>query len=183
MKGSRFQTVVLLHDRGDSPDGQVGELARILSEAHPSVKFLRPFVPAMSEVWGSFDLPAAKLLPLLQPNALVVGIGLGGLFAVALQEQFTALNLSVFAVNAPPPQDDLAGGWRTGTASGRAAVYSSEYEPLRGDHPKRWTQHADLAFDFPWLSGGIQKAMYATSYLISSYMRGLDLKKAVASLR
>src|SRR5208337_1384118 len=116
MLDSRFQTVVFLHDREDNPEGHVGEFARILSESHPNVRFLRPPVPAYTTARGSFQLMAAALMPMFQPNSLVVGIGLGGLYAIAMQEQFPSINLSVFAVNPPPKQDELEYEWTTAAA-------------------------------------------------------------------
>jgi hypothetical protein len=177
---SRFSTVVFLHDREDNPDGHVGELTRILSESHPNVRFLRPSLPT-----GGFLAVAAALFPLFVPNSLMVGIGSGGLFAVAMQERFPALNLSVCAINSSPEQDELAYPWTTAKAYslGRVILYSSQYEPLRGKQPEQWSKYCDLVFDVPWLSGGVQKAFYSTSYLISTFMRGLNMAKEVASIQ
>jgi hypothetical protein len=180
MLESRFSTVVLLHDREDNPDGHVGELARLLSESHPNVRFSRPPLPA-----GSFQSVAVALSPLFVPYSLLVGIGTGGRFAIGMQERFPALNLSVFAINPPTKHDDLAYAYPYCTAkaypSERVVLYSSQYEPLRGEHPEQWSKYCELVFDVPWLSGGVQKAYYSTSYLISTFMRGLNTAKEVAS--
>lgn len=184
MNESRFRTVVLLHDHGDNHDGPVKELAHILQENHPLVKFVCPPIPTALDAQANVNLLAVKLLPVFQPNSLVVGLGLSGLFAVAIQERFPALNLSVFAINAPSSKDGLTDVWKTRETSSleRVVLYSSQYEPIRDGQPEKWSQYADQVYDVPWLSGGVQKAMYATSYLISAYMRGLDLRKEVPSI-
>ncbi len=81
----RFQTVVLLHDREDSPDGHVGELAKLLQESHPLVRFICPVVPVTVDSQNSFHLSAVKLFPLIPARSLVIGFGTSGLFACALQ--------------------------------------------------------------------------------------------------
>jgi hypothetical protein len=118
------------------------------------------------------------------PNSLLVGIGTGGLTAIAVQERFPALNLSAFAINPPPAQGDLTYLWTTAAAYSleRVVLYSSQYEPLRGKQPELWSKYCDLVFDVPWLSGGVQEAFYSTSYLISAFMRGLSMPKEVAAI-
>ena len=179
MTESRFQIVLLLHDLGDNPYGQVEELRRILAETHPNVIFVHPPV---SEDFNSL----MAFLTLFQPNSLVVGLGLGGLFASVMQERFPYLNLSVFAVNPPMEYErDGASGERVsvGESTGqRIVLYSSQYEPLRGEQPEQWSKYCDLVFDVPWLSEGVQKAFYSTSYLISAFMRGRNMPKEVASV-
>lgn len=180
---SRFQTVVLLHDREDEPDGHVGEIAKILQESHPLVRFIIPVIPVTADSKNSFHVAAVKLFPLIPPRSLVIGIGTSGLFACALQEKFPLLDLSVFAINPPTYQDDLEVGMETGWSAQamRVVLYSSQYEPLKRYLPDGWNRYADFAFDCPWLANGIGKAVYATSYLISAFMRGLDLKQEIAT--
>jgi hypothetical protein len=180
MNDSRFQSVVLLHDQDDNPDGRMGDLARILGETHPNVHFLRPSLPPRLE---NFDILAARYRPMFQANSLIVGEGHGGLRAIAFQERFEPLNLSVVAIN-PPLGDEL---WQPSHmlhsfALDRVVLYSSQNEALRNTKPEEWAEYSSRSFDVPWLAGGVQKAVYATSYLVSTIMRGLDVAKEVASM-
>jgi hypothetical protein len=179
MDESRFPCVIFLRDPQDSDQGGIMEdLAQVLAESHPNIKFLHPPVPAGSTAFSGFNLMVTKLLPLFQPSSLVIGNGLGGLFAITMQERFPYLDLSVFAINPPSKRDELkVGAWRPK----RVILYSSEYEPIRADSPKIWAEYVDSAFDVPWLSGGVQRALYATSYLISAFMRGSNMRREVAS--
>ncbi len=63
----------------------------------------------------------------------------------------------------------------------RVVLYSSAYEPLQRLHPEMWSRYADFAFDCPGLAQGFDKAKYATAYMISALMRGLDLKQEIAT--
>ena len=104
---SRFQTVALIHDAGDSPEGYAGEFRRILGRATPASVLFYPisqWKPEPAE--QMFDQVSHKLFPLLPPHTLLVGFGLGGLVACVMQERFPHLSLPVFAVNSP--------AWRTG---------------------------------------------------------------------
>jgi hypothetical protein len=163
MKNSRFQNVVML----DDGSGVTEKLLAVLTEAHPSVHFSQLYAAFGSRL--DFPIFAAKFSPIFQLNSLAVGVGLTGLFALTMQERSPQLNLSAFAID-PPPEVGL-------TRIPERVVLCSN-QPLKTG----WMDYTDLAFDVPWLSGGVQGAIYAVSYMISAHMRGLDLRKEIASL-
>ena len=157
MNESRFLAVVILHDLNNET-WVAARLGSILAEHHPSVKFLLPPLPA-----GTLALaPAVALLPMFKPNSLFVGLGLGGNLAALAQDRFPSLNLSVFAVDPP----EMA------AAPERVVLYNS-LEPR---------SFAGQAYGVPWLAQGVDKAAFAVAYLISAYMRGLDLAKEVPQM-
>lgn len=166
MNESRFRNVVVFGDEG-------AEFIRILGESHPNVGFLNPPIPAFGT--SAFYPSMYKLMPLFLPDSLI--ISLGSIFAITVQEGFPHLNLSVFAVN--PPLDELALMWK---GANRAVLYSSQYEPIKAYQPEEWSRRTDYAYDVPWLSRGVGGALYATSYLASVFMRGLDLRKEVLTM-
>lgn len=178
---SRFTEVLLLHDQGDGPGGRLDSLVTLIKESHPTVRFTSPVISINGDTAANFNTLAIKILPMLHPNTMVLGDGIGGLFAVALQERFPALNLGVFAINAPVRQDTLSQEWNNLYSLDRVILYSSEFPALRGT-PHNWAQYSRNAYDVPWLTGGYQKAMYATAYLISSFMKGLDMGKELSCL-
>ncbi len=179
---SRFQSVIFL----DEPDGCAKELSIILGESHPGVHFLCPPIPTHPTGFIGFTLATIRLLPLIQsnPKTLLIGKGFGGLLAAMIQERHPQLDLSVIAINAPTHEDGMGMSWSRPRPSlirdERVVLYSSQYKPLQD--ADLWLGYADLVFDVPWLAEGVQKALHATSYVISAFMRGLDLRKEIASL-
>jgi len=47
---------------------------------------------------------------------------------------------------------------------------------------ENWHELTDLAFDVPWLMHDIDPAKYTVCYLISCYLRGLDMRDEVENL-
>ena len=173
---SRFQMVTLLHDVGDSPDGNVGLIYNNLVDSHPGVRILRPYVPMyLATAKDNFKSTSIKILPMLQPDSLIVGVGISGLFASVLQDNFPGLNLTVFTINSPISDGGLI---MDEPVSERVSVYSSEIikNPII---PPYSTQ----SFDVKWLSDGIEKSINGISYIISSFMRyQIDMKQEIARL-
>jgi pimeloyl-ACP methyl ester carboxylesterase len=179
---SRFQSVALIHDAGDSPEGYAGEFRRILGESHPGVRFILPYLPMETRpAEHMFDQVSHKLFPLLPPHTLLVGFGLGGLVACVMQERFPHLSLPVFAINAPACEDGLEIEAGLYQRPERTVIYSDRYKPIEMKC-EYWDTRSSYAVSVPWLANGVQKAMYATAYVLSSFMRGLDLTHEIVTL-
>ena len=179
---SVFSRVYILHDRESTLS--VAELETVLRSAHPNVEFIRPWFrqkPLVSPVAYDYFMSMSAF----RSRSLVVGIGLAGLCAASMQERFPELGSSVIAIDAPT-QDGilgLVGSFRDlrptpTTESALVALYSSQYEPIKGRCD--WRKHADYAFDHRAWAYGIGYAVYTSAYLISSFMRGLDLNREAA---
>lgn len=169
----RFTNVVFLHGKGEMPTGAVAQLEDILKRLYPDVQFARPFIPDIPTD-EAFAL-VKRFLPAIRPGSLLIGLGRGGLLAARLQREFPALNFHVFDINAPTMDGSLSAG----LFRNRCVVYSSLYEPIA--NRCGWGSLAPLAFDLDWLRTG-KNHFYPISYLISGYMQGNDMIKAVSVL-
>jgi pimeloyl-ACP methyl ester carboxylesterase len=178
---SRFTGHYILHDRGN-PDA-ADKLADIMSKKlgtdyyffkrpQPPYEFNEDADAAVSYRWLQ-----TYLLPDTLINSVIFGIGLGGLLAAKLQEDYPARNLSVIAINAPTTEGLIS---LDGSAQSRVALYSNLYPPLadRCDWPKYATQ----VYDAVWLSHGITNQKYGLAYLLAAYMRQEDIATQVAAL-
>jgi hypothetical protein len=171
---SRFSQVTLLDE---APAAFPKRMRDILCATHPEVSYAMPYLPG-----GMAGLAALafvkQYIHRIKPYSLLVGHGNGGLVACALQEAFPVLYLSAFAVNAPTEQGRL---WLHGELQNynRVSLYSSAYPAIK--HACNWASCTPLAFDVPWLSNGVRE-YYAVGYLVSSFMRGLDMEAEVAKM-
>jgi hypothetical protein len=99
------------------------------------------------------------------------------LIACSVQSLFPALNLSVFAINAPTEEDSLFA--EPCAPHTRLALYSSAYPTIKGRCD--WKTLTSAAYDVPWLASGC-KNLYPLAYLISGYSHGADMDKQVAMM-
>lgn len=177
MTDPRFPQIVLLHDRGDLPNGAVERLEAVLRAEYPMLDYARPFIPDVPS-GQAFEGMKEYYVKRLQPNALLVGFGRGGLLACALQSEFPALHLSVFAINAPTFDISLRVQPCQNPYS-RVSIYSSSYVPIVGRSD--WTPITPLAFNVIWLSKG-HTVFYPLAYLISSFAKNRDMAKEVSMM-
>ena len=167
---SRFRMVYFLHDAVHGKETK--SLEDLTRSSFPHVRFIDLWVPpSQVELWAS------NLFPLLLPNTLLVGVGLAGLTAAHLQERYSNLNLSVLAINAPTAGQEFKVERRQ---ANRAALYSSEYEPLA----KNWSELSEISFDVCWLSHGILSesggnlSKYSVAYFVKAYMKEPDIRQS-----
>ena len=176
---SRFKGHYLLHDRGTSED--VERLATIMAKKldvndtffkipQPPYEFKEDASALESYRWMR-----QYLLPEVPNNSLVIGIGLGGLLAARLQEEFPAKDLSVIALNSPTVEGLIE---LQNIVFNRVAIYSSFYSPLMGCC--NWPRFTPQAYDVPWLMHGVKNTKYGLAYLLTAYMQTEDLSADVA---
>lgn len=170
---SRFSDVVWF-GRSDA----VARLSAVLDRKDPFVTHRTPYVPDVAAA-DALAFVTANYASKLKKGSLLIGLERGGLVACCLQRSFPALSLSVVAVNAPTREGDLITMPAVGNPGNRLALFSSAYKPIRGRCDWDFTAQA---FDVGWLRDGADSASYPVSYLVSAYMRGLDMKKEVSLL-
>jgi hypothetical protein len=180
MDFTRFRGHYLLHDRGTPEDverlarimaGKVGTDYDFFKRPQPPYEFKEDASALESYRWLS-----SSLLPVVPSNSVIFGIGLGGLLAAKLQEDYPAKRLSVVAVNAPCFEASIN---LNNTVPNRIAIYSSAYTPISGRND--WGRYAGQAYDVPWLQHGIKYTKYGLAYLLTAYMQIENLAIEVAS--
>jgi hypothetical protein len=180
MDFTRFRGHYLLHDRGTPED--VEKLAGIMATKVGTVEgfFKRPRPPyeykENASALESYLWLRSYLLPEIPCNSVIFGIGLGGLLAAKVQEDFPAKGLSVVAVNAPTFEGIIG---LSNLVSNRVALYSSVYAPVAARC--EWDRYAGQAYDVSWLQHGIKNTKYGLAYLLASYMQIENLAAEVAS--
>lgn len=181
MDFTRFKGHYLIYDRGTPPEeGErlVEIMAAKVGTNHDFYK--RPQLPYEfkedASALESYRWLNSYLLPGVPPNSVIFGIGLGGLLAAKLQEDFPAKRLSVIAINAPCFEESIT---LNDVISNRIALYSKAYSPIadRCD----WIRYAGQAYDLPWLQHGTKNTKYGLAYLLTAYMQIENLAAEVAS--
>jgi hypothetical protein len=165
MDSSRFKGHYILPDRGYSED--VNTLAGILKFNLPQPNYY--FNPDAS-AFESHHWVRSNFLPQTLPNSVVVGIGLGGLLAARLQEEFAYRGLSVIAVNAPLFEGPIA---IQSKVQNRVAIYSSLYAPI--SDRCGWLPYTGQAYDAPWFRNGIKNVKFGLASLIRGYLQNEDI--------
>lgn len=182
MDFTRFRGHYFLHDRGTPED--VERLAAIMAtRVHTDDDFFKRLQPPHdskedASALESYRGLSSSLLPVVPSNSVIFGIGLGGLLAAKLQEDFPAKRLSVVAINAPCSEGSISLG---SLVSNRVAIYSSAYPPIAGRCD--WGRCAGQAYDVPWLQHGIKNTKYGLAYLLTAYMQIENLAYEVASFK
>jgi hypothetical protein len=177
---TRFKGHYLLHDRGVPDD--VERLAAIMATKVGTDDdfFKRPQPPNEfkedASALESYRWLNSSLLPVVPSNSVIFGIGLCGLLAAKLQEDFPAKRLSVIAVSAPTSEGSISLG---SLVSNRVAIYSSAYAPVAGRCD--WGRFAGQVYDVPWLQHGIKNTKYGLAHLLTAYMQIENLAFEVAS--
>src|ERR1035441_2167000 len=99
---SRFQNVYLFHGRGEAP-GNPLTLEEMLWARFPRVNYIRPLLRHIDPTVTAKDSfkSASHKTFMIEPKSLIIGFGMGGLIAAALQERFPLHELSVFAISSP----------------------------------------------------------------------------------
>jgi hypothetical protein len=172
----RFNQITFIHGRNGLPSGHVERLEAILRASYPTVLFACPFIPSDLDTKEAFEFVRKNYASRVQADSLLVGLERGGLIACAVQSAFPALNLSVFAINAPTEEDGLFA--EPCPPHTRLALYSSAYAPIK--RHCNWKTLTSTAYDVPWLASG--KNLYPLAYLISGYSHGADMDKQVAMM-
>src|ERR1700739_409940 len=183
MEFSRFKCHYLFYDRNDN--GLTEKLESIVTQTATKAGceeplFKRPQLPYGFNDDGSaadsYNWLRRYLLPdMIQfQNVLVVGIGLGGLLAAKLQEEF-ATNINVMTFNAPLVEGISLNG---SLVRNRVSIYSSLYSPLCS----QWMRVAPQTYDVPWLQHGTNLPKLALAHLIASYMKAENIGIEVEAL-
>jgi pimeloyl-ACP methyl ester carboxylesterase len=177
---SRFKGHYFLHDRGVSEDAR--KLASIVEETFNSKIFNQP-QPLYEFKEDATALEAYRglrtyFLPDTLINSVIFGVGLGGLLAAKLQEEFPARNLSVVTINAPTVDGDIG---LEGIVMERLALYSSGYPPI-SNHCD-WSNFASQVYDIPSLQYGIKNVKYGLAHILAGYMQKEEVKAEAAIFR
>ena len=180
----RFNQIVVLPDRNEN--NSPTRLVSVLKQIYPQLNYSTPFIPPMSADDMLHFIGGNSYF--IKDDALIVGFGVGGTVAMALQKALPALRLSTFIVNAPTeagkikiePDKKAPAEQALSDAPvfriDRCAVYSSAYTPIRGKC--YWKSIMTMAYDVPWLKDGMD-AYYPLAYLISRYSTGSDMDQEV----
>ena len=177
----RFEHILLLHDRGDSPNGDAKALEEELRRYYPATTFgaelfRRPLLPhSRADVSAEQSLAALKAQPVPEGAALV-GLGWGGLIAAKLQEQGRE-DLHVICVGSPA---EAAGFRLERRMPDRVAFYFRGAESANRGFPD-WPRLAQ-AFDLPWLAEGLEVHLLAIARLVFAYLDGDSLPHAIADV-
>ena len=178
--GTRFKGHYLLPDRDAPADGtrlieimagNVGVDYDYFKQPQPPYVFKDNATSLESYQWlWSYLLPEIPLY------SVIFGVGIGGLLAAKLQEDYPDKWLFVVAINSPRSEEPIHLG---GLNSNRVAIYSSSYPPIidRCD----WGHYAGQSYDVPWLQHGIKNTKFGLAHLLTSYMQAEDLTGAIAS--
>lgn len=142
-----IKKVYLLHGKGGSPEGTVKKFETILAPLWPTIQFERPRMPH-----SNYETPTEDSVAFLgemqpEPEALLVGISLGGLVAAKLQEMGRE-DLHVIAISSPTWADAVK---LEACPERRVALYSSQDEVI-APRTSEWPQLARLWRDYPWLT-------------------------------
>jgi hypothetical protein len=176
---SKFRDVYFFERRGSL---DAAEVKRIISHGYPDVQFALPLLPHSDRAEDLLHyadwLIKRQLPPFVAPDSLIVGLSLGGLIAAKLQELHPRMNLSVFSVGAPT---SYGGVKLEKKMSNRVSLYSQTDEFTR-DRCENWPELTEEAFDVPWLGHGVRTSTYTVCYLLSCYLRGLNIRHEVETL-
>jgi predicted esterase YcpF (UPF0227 family) len=185
-KPSRFQNIQLWHGENGhpwEPSSSVKQIEDVLSRGYPEVRFTRPLLA--HDLHYKFDESYSlqwledRYIQFIAPGSLIVGISLGGLLAAKIQELHPELNLSIFALVAPTSSGNVK---LEKPVDHRVSLYSTVADEVIKGHCEDWPKFASHSFDVPWLQHNIDLAKYACCYLISCYMRGLNMRHEVETL-
>lgn len=174
---SRFTGHYLLPDRGITDD--VDKLATIMETkvgTDYSV-FKVPYLPYNfkedATTQDTYRWLRMHLLSESPINSVFFGVGIGGLLAAKLQEEFPARRLSVVSINAPVSDGGIT---LTQGITNRVSLYSSEYSPVD------WSMYAGQDYDVAWLAHGIKNCKYGLSSILMAYMQSEDLLDSVKEI-
>jgi pimeloyl-ACP methyl ester carboxylesterase len=165
--------VYLLHGKGGSPNGTVKKLADVLEPRWPQLSFVRPQMEhhdPEAPAEASVDQLRQMVLP---PNALIVGISLGGTVAAGLQEAGRD-DLHVIAISSPTWADGVVLRERP---QRRVALYSSNDEVI-APRVADWPKLAAISRDFDWLTHSTDQFLEPLARLFAWYLEG-DLAEKI----
>jgi pimeloyl-ACP methyl ester carboxylesterase len=159
--------VYLLHGKGGTPNGTVKKLAEVLEPRWPGVSFIRPQMEHHDP-----EAPAERSVQQLRemnlpPNALIVGISLGGTVAAGLQET-SRDDLHVIAVSSPTWADGVTLQARPHR---RVALYSSN-DLVIASRVADWPRLAAISIDFDWLTHSTDQFLEPLANLFAWYLAG-----------
>lgn len=160
--------VWLLHGKGGSPDGTVSKIKTALDLHWPGLDYVRPMLPHHDSSVPAEESVSFLLSENIPENALLLGVGLGGLVAARLQEM-SRDDLQVIAISSPTWAD---GARLENRALRRMAFYSSRDVVIQ-DRISAWPALASLSRDFDWLTHDTDQHMKEIVRLVSWYLEGM----------
>jgi pimeloyl-ACP methyl ester carboxylesterase len=171
-----FDSILLLHGKGGSPEGSVKDIEVLLRAHYPkksASSFQRPrLLHADGEILTEQSLAELQTRD-IPKSTVVIGISLGGLLAAKLQEQGRE-DLSVICLNSPTWADAVSLERRM---PDRIAFYSSNDNVIAG-RTQNWPRLA-TAFDLPWLTHDTSAHAPELAPLIIAYLEGHSIAHAI----
>jgi pimeloyl-ACP methyl ester carboxylesterase len=141
-------------------------LETLLRSSFPKIRYERPSLPHGREKGVQAAEHSVDFLRELhiEPEALLIGISLGGIVAAKLQETGRA-DLHVICISSPTCADGVDLHRKL---PHRLALYSSQDEVIAG-RTSRWPDLAE-AYDLPWLSHDTDAHKEQLVHLIVPYV-------------
>jgi hypothetical protein len=155
--------VYLFHGLDGSPDGTSLKLEEKLKPYFPKIEFHRPWVKTIDDV---FQIK-------IEPNSVIIGNSLGGLFAAIYQEVLSD-DINVIALSSPTFFENL----RLDNFKHKViALYSSLDPVIKGR--TNWQDYTNDFYDVPWMEDhNIDSHIYSVSYALTEFLRDPECIKA-----
>lgn len=165
---SRFQNVYIFHGQGETPEGNPLTLEEMLRARFPGVNYIRPLLrhrnPSVTAK-DSFRAASRKTF-MIEPKSLIIGFGMGGLIAAALQERFPLHELSIFAISSPTNMPTLTLNKRIEDC--RVALYS-HLDKATESATAGWPDLTNQAYDVSWMMSATHQK-YSVATVVSAFM-------------
>jgi esterase/lipase len=159
--------VYLFHGRGEAP-GNPLTLEEMLWARFPRVNYIRPLLRHIDPTVTAKDSfkSASHKTFMIEPKSLIIGFGMGGLIAAALQERFPLHELSVFAISSPTHMTTLTLTKRI--EDRRVAVYS-HLDKVTESATAGWPDLTNQAYDVSWMMSATHRK-YSVAAVVSAFM-------------
>jgi pimeloyl-ACP methyl ester carboxylesterase len=160
--------VWLLHGKGGSPAGTVSKIEMALELHWPGLKFVRPMLPHHDPSVRAEESVDFILCQAIPPNALVLGVSLGGLVAARLQELGRS-DLQVITISSPTWAD----GVNLQAKPPRRMAFYSSGDDVINDRIAAWPELTSLQRNFDWLNHDTDQHLREIVRLVSWYIEGM----------
>lgn len=175
-----YKTIYLFHDQEGTTNGTVLTLELLLRRMYPELDYVRPMLIHQDsrivpeEAYA--DIKRAIESIGILPGALIIGLGVGGLLAAKLLEDFPELNLTVIAISSPTRVGLFT--LKPDLHENLISLYSSQDDFIF--EATNWPDYTSQSFDVLWLRDHrIEKHKYSITRVLESYLNGDDIHLAV----